>query len=109
MAIGAGILRVPKEAKKGEIVKVQMVITHPMEPGTRKDPQTGQLIPAYHLTKLELFFNDKLVSVIDMGGGVSANPFIGITLKVEESGTVKISYEDNKGGKWEKTAEISVV
>jgi sulfur-oxidizing protein SoxZ len=109
MAVGTGILRVPKEAKKGEIVKVQMVITHPMEPGTRKDPQTGQLIPAYHLTKLEVFFNDKTVSVIDMGGGVSANPFIGLTLKVEESGIVKISYEDNNGGKWEKTAEIRVV
>ncbi|MCS7284197.1 MAG: thiosulfate oxidation carrier complex protein SoxZ [Hydrogenobacter thermophilus] len=109
MAVGAGILRVPKEAKKGEIVKVQMVITHPMEPGTRKDPQTGQIIPAYHLTKLEVLFNDKTVSVVDMGGGVSANPFIGLTLKVDESGIVKISYEDNKGGKWEKTAEIRVV
>ncbi|ADO45888.1 sulfur compound chelating protein SoxZ [Hydrogenobacter thermophilus TK-6] len=109
MAVGAGILRVPKEAKKGEIVKVQMVITHPMEPGTRKDPQTGQIIPAYHLTKLEVLFNDKTVSVVDMGGGVSANPFIGLTLKVDESGIVKIAYEDNKGGKWEKTAEIRVV
>lgn len=109
MAIGAGILRVPKEAKKGEIVRVQMVITHPMEPGTRKDPQTGQLIPAHHITKLEVLFNNKTVSVINTGGGVSTNPFIGITLKVEESGIVKISYEDNKGGKWEKTAEISVV
>ena len=107
MAVGTGILRVPKEAKKGEIVKVQMVITHPMSPA-RKDPQTGQEVPAYHLTKLDLFFNDKLVSTINMGTGVSANPFMALTLKVEESGVVKIVYEDNKGGKWEKTAEIKV-
>jgi len=39
---------------------------------------------------------------------VSANPFMALTLKVEESGVVKIVYEDNKGGKWEKTAEIKV-
>ncbi|MFN3975650.1 MAG: thiosulfate oxidation carrier complex protein SoxZ [Aquificaceae bacterium] len=107
MAVGTGILRVPKEAKKGEIVKVQMVITHPMSP-PRKDPQTGQEVPPYHLTKLDLLFNDKLVSSINMGAGVSANPFIALTLKVEESGVVKIAYEDNKGGKWEKTAEIKV-
>lgn len=107
MAVGAGILRVPKEAKKGEVVRVQMVITHPMTPA-RKDPQTGQEVPAYHLTKLDLLFNDKLVSSINMGAGVSANPFIALTLKVEESGVVKIAYEDNKGGKWEKTAEIKV-
>lgn len=107
MAVGTGILRVPKEAKKGEIIRVQMVITHPMNPA-RKDPQTGQTVPAYHLTKLDLLFNDKLVSTINMGAGVSANPFIAIAMKVEESGIIKIAYEDNKGGKWEKTAEIKV-
>ena len=63
---------------------------------------------AHHLTKLDLLFNDKLVSTINMGAGVSANPFMALTLKVEESGVVKIVYEDNKGGKWEKTAEIKV-
>ncbi|MEJ5339081.1 MAG: thiosulfate oxidation carrier complex protein SoxZ [Aquificaceae bacterium] len=107
MAIGAGILRVPKEAKKGEIVRVQMVITHPMSP-PRKDPQTGQEIPPHTLTKLDLLFNDKLVSTINMGAGVSANPFIALTLKADESGVVKIVYEDNKGGKWERTADIKV-
>ncbi len=107
MAVGAGILRVPKEAKKGEIIRVQMVITHPMTPA-RKDPQTGQEIPAYNLTKLELLFNDKPVSTVNMGAGVAANPFMALTLKVEESGVVKIVYEDNKGGKWEKTADIKV-
>ncbi|WPM31659.1 thiosulfate oxidation carrier complex protein SoxZ [Hydrogenobacter sp. T-2] len=107
MAVGTGILRVPREAKKGEVVRVQMVITHPMTP-PRKDPQTGQEVPAYTLTKLELFFNDKPVSTVNMGAGVSANPFMAFTLRVEDSGVVKIVYEDNKGGKWERTAEIKV-
>lgn len=107
MSLGAGILRVQKEAKKGEVVRVQMVITHPMSP-PRKDPQTGQEVPPHTLTKLELFFNDKLVSTINMGAGISANPFMALTLKADESGVVKIVYEDNRGGKWEKTAEIKV-
>lgn len=107
MAVGTGILRVPREAKKGEIVRVQMVITHPMSP-PRKDPQTGQEVPPYTLTKLDLLFNDRLVSTVNMGAGVSANPFMAITLRAQESGVVKIVYEDNKGGKWERTAEIKV-
>lgn len=107
MAIGTGILRVPKEAKKGEVVRVQMVITHPMTP-PRRDPQTGQEVPPHTLTKLELFYNDKLVSTVNMGAGISANPFMAITVKAEESGVIKIVYEDNKGGKWERTAEIKV-
>ena len=108
MAIGSAIVRVPKEAKKGEVVRIQMVITHPMESGGRRDPQTGQTIPAYHLTKLEIFFNNNLLTAIDMGGGLSANPFVGITMKAEQSGVIKIVYQDNKDGKWERTAEVNV-
>ncbi|WP_333784227.1 thiosulfate oxidation carrier complex protein SoxZ [Thermocrinis sp.] len=108
MAIGTAIVRVPKEAKKGEIIRVQMVITHPMTP-PRRDPQTGQEVPPHNLTKLVLLYNDKVVSEMNMGAGVSANPFIALPLKVEESGIIKIAYEDNKGGKWEKTADIKVV
>jgi sulfur-oxidizing protein SoxZ len=107
MATGTAIVRVPKEAQKGQVIRVQMVITHPMTPA-RRDPQTGQEIPGHHLTKLQLFYNDQLVSEMNMGGGVSANPFIALPLKVESSGVIKIVYEDNKGGKWEKTAEITV-
>lgn len=107
MALGTGILRVPRDAKKGEIVRVQMVITHPMTP-PRRDPQTGQEVPPHTLTKLELFYNDKLVSTVNMGAGISANPFMAITVRAEESGVIKIVYEDNRGGKWERTAEIKV-
>jgi len=107
MATGTAIVRVPKEAQKGQVIRVQMVITHPMTP-TRRDPQTGQEIPGHYLTKLQLFHNDQLVSEMNMGAGVSANPFIALPLKVESAGVIKIAYEDNKGGKWEKTAEITV-
>ena len=107
MATGTAIVRVPKEAQKGQVIRVQMVITHPMTP-TRRDPQTGQEIPGHYLTKLQLFYNDQLVSEMNMGGGVSANPFIALPLRVESSGVIKIIYEDHKGGKWEKTAEITV-
>ncbi len=107
MAIGTAIVRVPKEAQKGQVIRVQMVITHPMTP-PRRDPQTGQEIPGHFLTKLQLFYNDQLVSEMNMAAGISANPFIALPLKVEDSGVIKIVYEDNKGGKWERTAEITV-
>ena len=107
MAIGTAIIRVPKEAQKGQVIRVQMVITHPMTP-TRRDPQTGKETPGHSLTKLQLFYNDQLVSEMNMAAGISANPFIAMPLKADSSGVIKIAYEDNKGGKWEKTAEITV-
>ncbi len=107
MATGTAIVRVPKEVQKGQVVRVQMVITHPMTP-PRRDPQTGQEVPGYFLTKLQLFYNDQLVSEMNMAAGISANPFIALPLKVESSGVIKIAYEDNRGGKWERTTEITV-
>ncbi len=107
MATGTAIVRVPREAQKGQVIRVQMVITHPMTP-PRRDPQTGQETPGYFLTKLRLFYNDQLVSEMNMAAGISANPFIALPLKVENSGVIKIAYEDNRGEKWERTAEITV-
>ena len=106
-AIGTGILRIPKEAKKGEVIRVQMVITHPMEPGTRKDAQ-GNIIPAHHLTKIAVSYNNREVTTINMGGAPSTNPFFAVTALADQSGTIRIDYEDNKGGKWSKEAEIKV-
>ncbi len=105
--VGTGILRVPKEAKKGEIIRVQMVITHPMEPGTRKDAQ-GNIIPAYHLTKIVVSYNNREVTTINMRGAPSTNPFFAVTAVADQSGTIRIDYEDNKGGKWSKEAPITV-
>lgn len=107
-AIGRAVVRVPKSASKGQVIKIQMVITHPMETGLRKDPKTGQVIPAHYITKVAFLFNGKKLSTLHTGPGVSANPYFAINMKATESGTLTIKYEDNKGGKWETSAAISV-
>jgi len=106
--IGRAIVRVPKKVKKGQIFKVQMVIIHPMETGLRKDPKTGKKIPAHYITHVDFYFNGKLVTKINTSAGVSKNPYFAIKMKAEKSGTLKIVYEDNKGGHWEKEVKINV-
>jgi len=107
--IGRAVVRVPKEVKKGEVATIRLVVIHPMETGLRKDPKTGQTIPAHHITRVDFYFNDKLFTKINCSPGISQNPYFAINFKPTESGTLKIVYEDNKGGKWEQTAQITVV
>jgi len=45
---------------------------------------------------------------MNTGPGVSKNPYFAIKMKASESGTLTIKYEDNKGGKWEKSVKINV-
>ena len=105
---GRAIVRVPRKISKGQTFKVQMVITHPMETGFRKDKKTGKVIPAHFITKVEFYFNGKKVTTLHTGAGISKNPYFAIMLKATESGTLKIKYEDNKGGKWEKDVKVNV-
>ncbi len=106
--IGRAIVRVPRKISKGQTFKVQMVITHPMETGRRKDKKTGELIPAHYITKVEFYFNDQKVTTLHTGPAVSKNPYFAVMMKAEESGTLTIKYEDNKGGKWEKSVQVKV-
>lgn len=108
MNIGTAIIKAPKDISKGKEFVVKFIIIHPMEPGTRKDPKTNQLIPINHLTSIKISYDGKEVSEITAGTGVSTNPTFGIMMKVEKSGVLKLSYKDNKGGNWEKTEQITV-
>ena len=106
--IGRALVRVPKRVKKGQVFRIQMVIIHPMETGLRKDPKTGKKIPAHYITKVDFYFNDKFVTRIHSSPGISKNPYFSVKMKAVENGTLRIYYEDNKGGKWEKFVKINV-
>ncbi len=106
--VGRAIVRVPSGISKGQVFQVQIVITHPMETGLRKDEKTGNLIPAHYITKVEFLFNGQRVTTLRTGPGISKNPYFAIPLRATESGTLTIKYEDNKGGKWEESVKVNV-
>ncbi len=106
--LGRAIVRVPRSISKGQVFKVQMVITHPMETGLRKDKKTGKVIPAHYITDVEFYFNNKLVTALKTGPGISKNPYFAVMMKATESGTLTIKYKDNKGGSWEKSVQVNV-
>ena len=53
-------LRVPTSAKKGEVVEIKTLITHPMETGQRKDSD-GKIVPRLIVNSLVVTYNDKPV------------------------------------------------
>jgi len=108
METGKAIIRIPGEIRKDVAFTIKFVIIHPMETGTRKDAASGKVVAAHHLTAIKLEFDGKPVADMTIGTGVSSNPTFGTMLKVNKSGMLKLSYQDNQGGSWEKTQEISI-
>jgi len=100
-------LRVPTTAKKGEVVEVKTLITHPMETGQRKD-DNGKLVPRLIVNSLDVTFNGKAVLAAKLEPAVAANPFMAFWLKVEESGTLKFTWTDDSKESWSAEAKIAV-
>ncbi len=98
-------LRVPATAKKGEVVEIKTLITHPMENGQRKD-DAGKPIPRLIVNSLKVTFNDKPVMSVQLEPAIAANPYLAFFLRVEESGTLKFIWTDDQKQSW--TAESKI-
>jgi sulfur-oxidizing protein SoxZ len=89
-------IKLPKEAKKGEVIEIKTLIAHVMETGLRKD-QEGKVIPRKIINKFTAEFNGKPVFSVDIEPAVAANPYMQFTAKVEESGTFRFTWTDDDG------------
>ena len=84
--------------ESGGVTTVKSLMSHPMEPGTRKDSKTGKLIPAHHITEVTAEHNGSVVMTANWGGGISKNPYMSFKFTGASAGdTIKISWVDNMG------------
>ncbi len=89
-------IKIPKEAKKGEVIQIKTLVAHPMESGQRKDPQ-GKTIPRKILNKFVCEFNGKPVFSAALEPAISANPYIQFNARVDEAGAFKFTWTDDDG------------
>ncbi len=89
-------LKLPSEAKKGDIIEIKTLLPHIMESGQRKD-KDGKVIPRKIINKFTCTFNGKPVFTADLEPAIAANPYFQFSAKVEESGTFKFSWTDDDG------------
>ena len=89
-------IKLPKEAKKGEVIEIKTLIAHVMETGLRKD-QEGKIIPRKIINKFTAEFNGKPVFSANLEPAIAANPYMQFSAKVEESGAFKFTWTDDDG------------
>ena len=87
-----------KAKLKGDIAEVKSLMMHPMETGSRKDPDTGATIPAHHITQLTFANNGNPVMVVDCSTAVSRDPYFSFSFSGAKAGdTLSVRWVDNKG------------
>jgi len=102
------LIRVPPEAKRGEVVEIKALISHPMETGQRRDPM-GQPIPRDIINRFVCTYNDQEVFRADLFPAIAANPFFAFFTVATESGELVFRWTDDHGNTQAETARITVV
>ncbi len=100
-------IKLPSEARKGEVIEIKTLIAHPMETGLRKDSD-GKLIPRKIINKFTCDFNGRPVFSVDLEPGIAANPYLRFTALVEESGAFRFAWFDDDGTVITADEEIKV-
>ena len=100
-------VRVPPKAKKGEIIEIRAVITHPMESGQRIN-EMGKRVPRKILNRFVCSFNGTEVFAADWFPGVTANPYLSFHTVATESGTLTFAWIDDDGTVYSDSAKIEV-
>jgi sulfur-oxidizing protein SoxZ len=100
-------IKAPSSAKKGEIVEIKTLISHPMESGQRKDKE-GKTIPRKIINAFTCTLNGREVFSARFEPAVAANPYLSFFLKASESGTLEFAWVDDDGSVYKAQQPLTV-
>ncbi len=101
------LIRMPKSAKRGEVIEVKTLIQHPMETGFRVGTN-GTMIPRDIIEEFLCTYNGVEVFRMKMSSAIAANPFVSFFTVATETGVLFFRWTGDNGFKVEETAPITV-
>jgi len=102
------LINVPKQAKRGDVIEIKTLVSHPMETGYRRDSM-GNAIPRDIINRFVCTYNGVEVFRADLFPAIAANPFLSFHTVATESGELKLSWTGDDGNTQTETVNITVV
>jgi sulfur-oxidizing protein SoxZ len=95
-----------RAALSGDETTVRILMSHVMEPGTRRDG-SGNLIPAHFIKEVQVTHNGKVVLSSMFTGSVAQNPFLSFMFKGGAKGDkITVKWTDTKNDT--RTDEVAI-
>lgn len=101
-------VQVPKDAKRGEVIRVRLLIQHPMETGYRLGAD-GKKVAKNVIRTLACRYNGVEVFRAKMSPGIAANPYLQFPIVASESGKLDFTWVDDAGQQGEASEPITVL
>jgi sulfur-oxidizing protein SoxZ len=104
--IGQARIRVPDQIRRGDLITVNAIISHPMDTGFFRTAE-GNPIPAYFINDVVVTYGGQEVARFDWTSGVSRDPVVSFTLKADKEAPLSMVWSDNKGASFKQSIHIS--
>ena len=101
------LINVPAKAKRGEVIEIKTLISHPMETGFRPGPD-GRILPRNIITEFLCRFEGEEIFRAELFPAASANPYLTFTMIATRSGTFEFTWRGDGGFDQTETAAITV-
>lgn len=101
------LLNVPAKAKRGEIIPIKTLISHPMESGYRVG-YDGALIPRDIIELFVCTYNGEEIFRAKLSPAIAANPYLAFFTVATESGTLDFRWSGENGFAATGSAAITV-
>lgn len=105
--IGAGRVRMPERAARGEVIEIRAMVEHPMDSGFRVD-NMGRTIPRHIVETFSCAYNGREIFRVRLHPAISTNPYFLFHAVATESGELVFTWSDDQGGSASQTARIEV-
>jgi len=103
----AARIQIPRQAKRGEVIEIRVLIQHSMETGFRHD-DVGRLIKRNVINAFSCRYNGVDVFRADLSSGIAANPYLQFFTVAEASGNLEFTWIDDEGVQGSERQPIAV-
>ena len=101
------LINVPATAKRGQIIEIKALISHPMETGFRTGPD-GNLVSRNIIKRFTCSYNGEEIFSADLFPAIAANPFLSFMVAATETGLIDFRWIDDQDQLQLETAKITV-
>jgi sulfur-oxidizing protein SoxZ len=105
--VASALINVPERARRGDVLEIKTLISHPMETGYRRS-QLGARIPRDIIRLFVCTYNGTEVFRAELHPAIAANPFIVFSTVATESGTLVFEWTGDNGFAVKESAAIVV-
>jgi sulfur-oxidizing protein SoxZ len=105
--MASALVNVPPRARRGEIIEIKTLISHPMETGYRRT-QLGTAIPRDIIRLFVCTYNGTEVFRAELHPAIAANPFFAFSTLATESGTIAFQWTGDNGFSATESATLTV-